>query len=244
MPASQPRGKRPIFERRFRNRQAAGEQLAKALGPLDPATTVIFALPRGGVPVAAEIARAARVPLEVVLVRKIGMPGQEELALGAVVDGGDPVVVVNEDLARSVGYSHADVEAMASAHLGEIERRRALYIGERTPASVAGKRAIVVDDGIATGATARAAIEALHRRGAASVTLAVPAAPASTVKQIAAETDEVVCLSQPSPFWSVGGCYEDFLQVSDEQVRAALADAAARLSSTGKHDSAGAAGPD
>ncbi len=233
-----------IFERRFRNRQSAGEQLAKALGPLQAASTVIFALPRGGVPVAAEVARAARAPLEVVLVRKIGMPGQEELALGAVVDGDDPVVVVNEDLARSVGYSHADVEAMAAPHLEEIERRRSLYIGDRTPAPVAGKRAIVVDDGIATGATARAAIEALHRRGAASVTLAVPAAPASTVKEIAAETDAVVCLSQPSPFWSVGGCYEDFSQVSDEEVRTTLAEAAARLASEGTQKSTGAPGPD
>lgn len=210
----------------FADRKAAGQALAERLGPLDPATTVVLALPRGGVPVAFEIARASRAPLDLVLVRKIGVPGQRELALGAVVDGADPVIAVNEKIARSLGYSEADIMALAKTELEEIGRRRALLIPGRAPLSVAGKTAVVVDDGIATGATARAALKALKRSGAFKVILAVPVAPPGVIASFAEEADETVCLTEPKSFHSVGGAYEDFAQVSDATVTALLAEAA------------------
>jgi putative phosphoribosyl transferase len=209
----------------FPDRRSAGRALAERLGPLDPSQTVLLAMPRGGVPVAYEIAARNGAPLDVVLVRKIGAPGQPELALGAVVDGGDPVIVVNHALARSLGFSAGDVRGMAADGLKEIERRRGLYRGGRPPLSVAGKTAIVIDDGIATGASARAAIETLRRRGARRVVLAVPVAPSEALAAFREDADDVVCLSEPRPFISVGSYYDDFGQVGDETVIALLADA-------------------
>ncbi|HUV32047.1 MAG TPA: phosphoribosyltransferase family protein [Devosiaceae bacterium] len=218
---------------RFPDRASAGRALADRLGPLDPAETVVLALPRGGVPVAYEIAARIGAPLDVVLVSKIGAPGQPELALGAVVDGDDPVVVVNCALARSLGFTAGEVRAMAADGLKQIERRRDLYRGGRAPPSVAGKTAIVVDDGIATGASARAAVQALRRRGARRVVLAVPVAPGGVLAGFSEDVDEVVCIAEPRPFVSVGSYYDDFGPVSDKTVVALLA-AAARDAEKGR----------
>lgn len=208
---------------RFRDRIEAGKALAKALGPRDGGETVVLALPRGGLPVGWEVARAIGAPLDVVLVRKIGAPGQPELAVGAVVDGDEPVYVVNDDIARALRLTGEEVRAMAGPQLAEIERRRELYRGGRTPVPVEGKTVIIVDDGIATGATARAAIEAVRRRGAARIVLAVPAAPPGSLSEVAMDADEAIAVRQPSPFLSVGGCYERFEQIDDAEVVALLA---------------------
>jgi putative phosphoribosyl transferase len=225
----------------FEDRLDAGQQLAEVVKARGFDKPVVLGIPRGGVPIAAEVARAVDGHLAVVVARKLGAPGNPELAIGATTETG--AAYINQAVAIAVGADAAYIEAERQRQVHEAHHREEMFNSHRRP-PVQGRTVIVVDDGIATGATARAAIEALHRRGAASVTLAVPAAPASTVKEIAAETDEVVCLSQPSPFWSVGGCYEDFSQVSDEEVRSALAKAAARLASDGKHNSTGAAGRD
>lgn len=206
----------------FADRQEAGRALAKRLGPLDPANIVILALPRGGVPVAAEIAKPASVPLDLLLVRKIGAPGHEELAVGAVVDGDNPQVVINETVARQFGLSASDIHAMSVDNLQEIERRRHLYLGGRAPLSVKGKTAIVVDDGIATGASIKAALQALAQRKPARVVLAIPVAPADVLADLADYTDEIICLETPFPFYAVGAHYRDFPQVDDDAVVAAM----------------------
>jgi len=183
---------------------------------------VILALPRGGVPVAVEIARRSGVPLDLLLVRKIGAPGHEELAVGAVVDGAQPEVVVNQEIASHLGLTEADVRRMSAAGLAEIERRRAVYLGGRAPLAVAGKTAIVVDDGIATGASMRVALKALRRRIPARVVLAVPVAPADVIAALGDDADEIICLEIPPLFNAVGAHYRDFRQVDDAAVVAAL----------------------
>ncbi|PHP66973.1 phosphoribosyltransferase [Zhengella mangrovi] len=202
----------------FSDRIDAGRRLAAALGPREPAGTVIFALPRGGVPVAAEIASATGAPMDLLFVRKIGAPGHEELALGAVVDGEAPDIAINEDVARYYGLGRAEVEAMAKPHLAEIERRRHLYLGGRAPLSARGRTAVVVDDGIATGASMLAALRALKHRHPAAVVLAVPVAPPDTLEQLRPLADEVVCLEVPANFLAVGAHYEAFPQVGDDEV--------------------------
>lgn len=206
----------------LRDRRDAGEQLLARLPPLDGRTTVVLALPRGGVPVAAEIARAIHAPLDVVLVRKVGLPGHAELAVAAVADGAAPVYVVNQAVAASAGLSEADIHALAKPELAEIERRRRLWHGGRGQVDVAGKTAVVVDDGIATGATAKAALQALAKSGAARIILAVPVAPPSVLAELAALTDMTVCLMSPERFVAVGAYYKDFRQVSDREVAEAL----------------------
>ncbi|MDP2781362.1 phosphoribosyltransferase [Devosia sp.] len=208
--------------RLFADRREAGLALADRLGPLDPAHTVIFALPRGGVPVAIEVAKRSGAPLDLLLVRKIGAPGYEELAIGAVVDGAEPEVVVNRDVADQFGLSEADVRRMSAAGLAEIERRRAVYLEGRAPLPVKGKTAIVVDDGIATGASMRAALQALRNRQPARIVLAVPVAPADVLVALRGAADEIVCLEVPHPFAAVGAHYRDFRQVDDAEVVAAL----------------------
>ncbi len=214
----------------FRDRTEAGERLAEALEKLfadqpSLAPPVVLALPRGGVPVAFEIARRLDAPLDLVLVRKIGAPGQPELAAGAIVDGESPELVLNDEVVRHAGLGEADLEAAKRRELAEIERRRAFYLGGREPRGVAGRTAILVDDGIATGASMRAAVHALRRRGPETLVLAVPVAARETIAAFRAEADRVVCLDAPDWFWAVGAQYRDFRQTTDEEVQRLLAEA-------------------
>jgi putative phosphoribosyl transferase len=208
---------------RFADRAEAARLLADALAKSPPAgPVVVLALPRGGVPIGAEIARRLHAPLDLLLVRKIGAPWQRELAVAAVVDGDPPDIVVDEQTSAYAGVDRRYIDAEAKAELREIERRRKAYLGGRAPVPVAGATAIVVDDGIATGTTVRAAIKALRRRAPARVVVAVPVAPPETVAALRAEADEVLCLMQPSPFHAIGLHYDDFHQVPDDEVLAAL----------------------
>ncbi|HMI95726.1 MAG TPA: phosphoribosyltransferase [Micropepsaceae bacterium] len=210
----------------FRDRVDAGLKLARALLHLKDETPVVLALPRGGVPVAFEVARVLNVPLDVVLVRKIGAPGQPELGLGAVVDGVAPQMVLNEELVRLVQPGQTYLDAEEKRQLAEIERRRALYRPGREPLSVAGCTVIVVDDGIATGGTMKAVMRALKGARPAHLVLAVPVAPADSLGELSQLADEIVCLMSPEPFYSVGSHYRDFTQTTDEEVIDLLARAA------------------
>jgi putative phosphoribosyl transferase len=207
----------PSYPPLFADRADAGRRLAHSLAARDLPDPVIFALPRGGVPVAVEIARALNAPVELLLVRKIGAPGAPELALAAVVDGAEAQTVVNEDVGRLTGASAAFLEQARRHELDEIERRRASYLGDRPRVSAKGRTAIVVDDGLATGATAKAALRALRRQGAARIVLAVPVAPIDTLTEMRAEADEVICLEAPEGFTGVGAYYGDFHQLTDEE---------------------------
>ncbi|MGZ8388123.1 MAG: phosphoribosyltransferase [Rhodoplanes sp.] len=206
----------------FRNRADAGRKLAAALAAYKDERPVVLALPRGGVPVAAEVAAALDAPLDLVLVRKLGVPIQPELAMGAVVDGTAPIVVRNEDVIRLTGVSEEDMQAVCAEELAEIERRRGRYLGTRARVDIAGRVAIVVDDGIATGATTRAALRALRLRGPKKLILAVPVAPTETLAAMREEADDVVCLEDYVDFGAIGFFYADFRQVSDNEVIAAL----------------------
>ena len=201
----------------FADRADAGRKLAARLRALDLPNPVIYALPRGGVPLAVEIAKALKAPVDLVLVRKIGAPGKPELALAAVVDGEEAQTVVNEEVGLMTGGDAAYLEKARRRELEEIERRRALYFGGRRRVSAAGRTAIVVDDGLATGATAKAALRALKRQGAAKVVLAVPVAPADTLEEMRVEADEVVCLEASRSFTGVGAFYGDFHQLTDDE---------------------------
>ena len=216
----------------FVDRAQAGRKLALALASLGLKNGVVYALPRGGVPIGFEIAKALHVPLDLCLVRKIPAPGQPELALGAVVDGDRPQLVVNEIVQQLTGASAAYLEQEKARGLAEIERRRRLYFGGRAQIDPAGKTAIVVDDGLATGATARAAIKALRRQGAGRVVLAVPVAPKDTAKSMRLEVDDLVCLLEPADFGGVGGYYADFHQLSDDEVLDCLSRAETELPSS------------
>jgi putative phosphoribosyl transferase len=206
----------------FRNRRQAGERLAAALSGFKGAAATVFALPRGGVPVAAPIADALAAPLELALVRKIGVPSQPELAMGAVVDGGAPIVVRNEDVIALAGVSDAQFDAVCARECAEIERRRKVYLEGRAPAPVAGRIAIVVDDGVATGATTRAALTAVRARGPRTLILAVPVAPREALAALRDAADEIVCLETPEDFTAIGCHYADFRQVEDAEVVALL----------------------
>jgi putative phosphoribosyl transferase len=209
--------------RLFHDRRDAGRQLAAALGRLRSEAPLVLALPRGGVPVAFEVARALRAPLDLILVRKIGAPWQPELAAGAVVDGERMDLVVNEEVVAALGLSAVELRQQAEAEVREIERRRRAYLGDREPLAIAGRTVVVVDDGIATGASVRAALRAVHRRGPRWLVLAVPVAPPETVAELESEVDELVCLATPSGFAAVGQFYADFRQVDDAEVRELLA---------------------
>ena len=211
----------------FVDRVEAGRLLGQRLVALRLVDAVVLALPRGGVPVALEVARALHAPLDLLMVRKIGAPGQRELAVAAVVDGEHPQIVIEEETLRLSGADRAYVDAEAAHALKEIERRRALYLRGRVPVPLAGKSVVLVDDGIATGTTMRAALKALQRCNVARLVLAVPVAPADTVAQLRAEVDDLVCLSQPAFFHAVGLHYRDFHQIEDDEV-IALLDAARR----------------
>jgi putative phosphoribosyl transferase len=207
----------------FLNRIDAGRKLARALLHYKDSRPVVLALPRGGVPVAAEVAEALHAPLDLVLVRKIGTPIQPEVAMGAVVDGSEPVVLRNEDIIRYARITDADFRAIADAELAEIERRRSRYLGGRPRVDLARRVVIVVDDGIATGATVRASLRAVRRRHPQKLVLAVPLGPLSTIEQLRREVDELVCLEVYEQFGSVGQFYDDFRPTSDEEVVKALA---------------------
>jgi predicted phosphoribosyltransferase len=207
----------------FSDRTDAGQQLAKALARYRQDKPVVLALPRGGVPVAAEIATALGAPLDLVLVRKIGVPYQPELAAGAVVDGGSPVVVRNEDIIRLAGVSEADFAEIRDRELAEIERRRKLYLGDRAHPALKDRTVIVVDDGIATGATTRAALRAIRTRKPRKLVLAVPVGPTSTLAELRDEADDIVCLEDHENFGAIGLFYADFSQVADAVVTDLLA---------------------
>ncbi|WP_421993132.1 phosphoribosyltransferase [Qipengyuania sp.] len=178
---------------------------------------MILALPRGGVPVGFEIAKKLRAPLDLVMVRKLGAPGNKEFAVGAIVDGETPQVVIDADVARMTGASDAYIERAKEAALAEIGRRRVIY-GAMNPVSVKDRTVIVVDDGIATGSTARAALESIRQARPAKIVLAVPVAPPDTIASLASLCDEVICLAQPRSFQAVGAHYADFGQTSDREV--------------------------
>lgn len=206
----------------FRDRADAGRGLAKALWTYKTRHPVVLALPRGGVPVAAEVAAALDAPLDLILVRKIGVPTQPELAMGAVVDGTVPIVVRNDEVIELSGTTSDEFEAACATELAEIERRRKLYLGDRARAEITGQVVIVIDDGIATGATTRAALQAIRNRRPKELVLAVPVAPPDTITKLSGEVDALICLEVPELFGAIGYFYRDFRQVSDQEVVAIL----------------------
>jgi putative phosphoribosyl transferase len=202
----------------FADRAEAGRSLARRLGRLAVEEPVVLALPRGGVPVGFEIARALRAPLDIVLVRKIGAPFQPELAIGALVDGGRAEAVMNEEILREFEIPESYVAQERARQLEEIERRRKVYLAGRARAPVEGRTAIVVDDGIATGATMEAALDAVRRAEPKRLVLAVPVAPPDTIERLRPLADEVACLATPRLFGAIGAFYADFRQLDDQQV--------------------------
>lgn len=210
---------------RFRDRREAGRVLGRELRPYAGRKDVIvLALPRGGVPVAYEVAKALGAPLDVFVVRKLGVPGQEELAMGAIASGG--AGVLDEGLVEALGISAKAIERAVAAELRELERRERAYRGDRDRPELKGKTVILVDDGLATGATMRAAARAVRQLGPARIVVAVPVAAAQTCNEFRDDVDEIVCTLTPRPFHAVGQWYEDFSQTSDEEVRELLAQAA------------------
>lgn len=208
---------------RFRDRTAAGEALAERLKELAPVRPVVLALPRGGVPVALPVARALNAPLDLILVRKLGCPGNSELAAGAVVDGPVHDTVFNADVLQMIGLTEGDFAPAIATKLAEIADRRARWLSGRAPVDVAGATAIVVDDGIATGASMKAALKALRRRGPAAIWLVVPVAPAEALADFDRLADRVICLHAPADFNAVGAHYDSFDQVADDAVTRMLA---------------------
>ena len=204
----------------FRDRTQAGQLLSKKLKAYtDRPGVTILALPRGGVPVAREVARALHAPLDVFLVRKLGAPGQEELAMGAIASGG--VRVLNPDVVESMGIPAHVIDSVTAKEVQELARRERLYRGDRPAPDVTGRTVILVDDGLATGATMRAAVAALRLMKPARIVVAVPIAAVPTRREFA-EVDEMVCLHTPDPFLSVGFWYDDFSQAADEDIREML----------------------
>jgi len=206
----------------FQNRTDAGRKLAKELLKYRSRHPVVLALPRGGVSVAAEIAASLDAPLDLILVRKIGLPSQPELAMGAVVDGDKPTLIRNNDVIELSGVSERTFQHVCSKEHAEIERRRQRYLGGRARSEVKGKVAIIVDDGIATGATTLAAIRAVRKREPKELVLAVPVAPVDTVEKLHSEVDAIVCLETPRDLGAIGYFYRDFRQISDDEVIAIL----------------------
>jgi putative phosphoribosyl transferase len=216
------------MEPRFSDRRAAGRGLAVRLLHLAGPDVIVLGLPRGGLPVADEIARALKAPLDLMLVRKIGMPGNPELALGAIAGPDGQTLVLNDDLVAANRMDAARTEALAAPARAELARRRAVWGARLALGGLRGKRVILVDDGIATGATMRAAIAAVRADHPARVIVATPVAPPDTVEEMSGLADEVVCLLAPSAFRSVGQYYERFPQLEDDEVRSILAGANAR----------------
>ncbi|OFW09666.1 MAG: phosphoribosyl transferase [Acidobacteria bacterium RIFCSPLOWO2_12_FULL_59_11] len=216
----------------FRNRVEAGRLLAKKLADYaNHPAVLVLALPRGGVPVGFEIAQALRAPLEAFVVRKLGVPGQEELAMGAITTGG--VRVLNRLVVQTLGISESAIEWVAAKEQQELERRERLYRGCRPAPDILDRTVILVDDGIATGTTMQAAIRALRKQHPARLIVAVPVAPLSTVLEWRADAQEAVCLQTPEAFEAISHWYEDFNQVSDEEVCDLLGRAAPERSAAG-----------
>jgi putative phosphoribosyl transferase len=207
----------------FKDRSEAGKKLAKALHRYEGRNPVILALPRGGVPVAAEVAAALTAPLDLVLVRKIGVPWRPELAMGAVVDGAAPIIVRNEDVIRDLAIDEAEFKQVCDEELAEIESRRRRYLGARAPIEVKNRVTIVIDDGIATGATVRAALRATRMRAPKRLVLAVPVASTETLADLREEADHVICLEAHEFLGAIGFYYSDFRQNSDEEAIEAIA---------------------
>lgn len=208
---------------RFMDRTDAGQRLAAELKARAHPNPVVLALPRGGVPVGYEVAHALGAPLDVLLVRKLGAPGYEEFGIGAVIDGPQPQIVLNEDAIATLHVSPSYIAEERDRQLAEIERRRTLYRGSAPAEDVGGRTAIVVDDGVATGGTMLVALRALERASPARVVVAIPVAAPETLENLAANADEVVCLAAPPDFRAVGVYYDDFTQTSDREVIEALA---------------------
>jgi len=205
----------------FQDRRHAGRVLAAALSRYrGRGDLVVLALPRGGVPVAYEVAKQLSAPLDVFVVRKLGVPGYEELAMGAIASGG--VLVLNQDVVNQLGLSQGVIDAVASKEREELARRERLYRGDRPPVEVRGRTVILVDDGLATGSTMRAAVAGLKARGPSGIVIGVPIAVPSTCEELASEVDDIVCAVTPEPFYAVGLWYSDFSQTTDEEVRELL----------------------
>src|SRR6266851_5594634 len=211
------------MSRLFHDRRDAGAQLAARLSAFaDDPNTIVLGLPRGGVPVAYEVARALRAPLDVFVVRKLGVPGHEELAMGALAPDG--VRILNQEVVKALHIPESIIDEVAAEELEELKRRERLYRGSRPPPDLRGRTVILVDDGLATGATMRAAIRALRQQQPpARIVVAVPTASPDTCEALGTEADEVICAMTPRPFLSVGHWYDDFTQTTDEEVRRLLA---------------------
>jgi predicted phosphoribosyltransferase len=218
--------RRALFQvQRFRDRVDAGRKLAEQLSHYaNRRDVLVLGLPRGGVPVAYQVAQALNAPLDALLVRKLGVPGQEELAMGAVAMGG--VRVLNEEVVGLLGIPDEEIDAIAADECRVLERRNALYRQGRPPPDVRGHTVILVDDGLATGATMRAALSALRPQGPARIVVAVPTAGVETCEQLRPEVNELVCVMMPDPFFAIGLWYEDFWPISDEEVCALLEEGA------------------
>jgi putative phosphoribosyl transferase len=218
----------------FRNRQEAGLKLASRLGKYaNRKDVIVLGVPRGGVPVAFEVATTLNLPLDIFVLRKLGVPWHEELAFGAIGSGG--VRVLNESVVEEFGISDVEIALMTRAEGEELERRERLYRGSRPPLAVLGRTIILVDDGIATGSSIRAAIQALRQMKPAAIVVATPVAPQETCNRLQHEVDELVCVEMPEPFYAIGEFYNDFSQVSDDQVNELL-DSASRLRESEKKE--------
>lgn len=208
----------------FRDRRDAGLRLATALRAYaDRSDVLVLGLPRGGIPVAYEVANTLHVPLDVFVVRKLGTPGQEELAMGAIASGG--VRVLNREVISAIAITPEEIERITAREVPELLRRERDYRGERPPLDVGGRAVILIDDGLATGSTMRAAVAALKRLRPAKIVVAVPVAARDSCRDLQAEVDEFVCLSTPESFYAVGQWYQQFEQTSDEEVRELLSSA-------------------
>lgn len=202
----------------FLDRNEAGALLANALRPYADQNPVIYALPRGGLPVAAAVAKEFNAPLDLILVRKIGAPGHVEMAIGAVVDGSSPTTILHKDIIRELRVSNDYINNAKENALQEIERRRKIYLKDRPFVSPEGRTAIIVDDGLATGATMEAAAEAIRKLKPSRLIIATPVGPIETLDYLRKKADEVVCIETPSPFWAVGRHYQSFPQLNDSDV--------------------------
>jgi predicted phosphoribosyltransferase len=222
--------------KRYNDRREAGRLLAEAVAECSFADPVVLGLPRGGVVVAAEVAARLGAPLDIVLVRKLGAPHQPELAIGAVIDGTEPETVLNDDVVHATCASQDYIRQETARQLEVIEERRRLWLADRPRVPIAGKTAIVVDDGIATGATVRAALQALKRQRPKAVVIATPVAAKETVEALKAEADQVVCLQAPSSLGAIGFYYRDFRQVGDDEVTAILRNVSLSPTSRGRGD--------